>query len=257
MSLDSSNYGFAACNYTLIERNRWYCEGKWPRDACVRCYVTGSWRARGVNQQRHVSKGASPAHSSEVALRRSKLQNNAAPGFTSNRPVFTSHAAACSVIWIMREDIKIKKIYIYKKKSRAAFGNTQFFSGNMHDCKKQTQLELQRLSYLPAHSELLGCRREKFHGVYLKDICFGWTQEAADVGVGRRWHFLFCFFTSQFSSGHLNAAKRCKNSISYFINFRQTPDSGWRACLPRACTSNGAGSGGNSAGVTGPPANSD
>lgn len=124
--------------------------------------------------------------------------------------------------------------------------------------KKQTQLELQRLSYLPAHSELLDCRRENFHGVYLKDICFGWTQEAADVGVGRWRHFLFCFFfKSQFSSGQLNAAKRCKNSISYFINFRQTPDSGWRACLPRACTSNGAGSGGNGAGVTGSSANSD
>lgn len=93
VSLDYSKYGFAACNYTLIEINRCYCEGKWPRDASVRCYVTGSLRARGVNQQRHVSKGASPAHSSEVALRRSNLQNNASPGFTSQHQTSRFHVA--------------------------------------------------------------------------------------------------------------------------------------------------------------------
>lgn len=93
VSLDYSNYGFAARNYTLIERNTWYCEGQWPRDASVRCYVTGSLRARGVNQQRHVSKGASPAHSSEVALKRSNLQNNAAPVFTSRHEPSRFHVA--------------------------------------------------------------------------------------------------------------------------------------------------------------------
>lgn len=66
----------------------------------------------------------------------------------------------------------------------------------------QRQLQLQRLSYLPAHCELLVCRRKNFHGAYLNYIYFGWTHKAADVGVKRRRHFLsFFFFNPSFRSG--------------------------------------------------------
>lgn len=39
------------------------------------CWVTGSLSARGVNQQPHVSKGASPAQPPEEVWMRSSLQN--------------------------------------------------------------------------------------------------------------------------------------------------------------------------------------
>lgn len=45
--------------------------------------VAGSSGARGVNQQPHVSKGASPAHPPEVVWMRSSLQNNTATVWNS------------------------------------------------------------------------------------------------------------------------------------------------------------------------------
>lgn len=57
------------------------------------CYVTRRRRARGVNQQRHVSKGASPAHSPEVARRGQcfKTMQLLSSLRDRNQPVFTSH----------------------------------------------------------------------------------------------------------------------------------------------------------------------
>lgn len=93
----------------------------------------------------------------------------------------------------------------------------------------------------------------------INDFYFGRTQSAADVGVECRRHFLSFFLSKfQFPRGQSppKRAQRCENSISNFINFRQTPDSRWRACLPAcACTSNGARSGDTASRVTGPTAN--
>lgn len=57
------------------------------------CYVTRRRRARGVNQQRHVSKGASPAHSPEAARRGQcfKTMQLLSSLRDRNQPVFTSH----------------------------------------------------------------------------------------------------------------------------------------------------------------------
>lgn len=61
----------------------------------VCCYVTGRKRAHGVNQQRHVSKGASPAHSAEVARREQSFKTMQLLSSLSdrNQPVFRPHTA--------------------------------------------------------------------------------------------------------------------------------------------------------------------
>lgn len=55
------------------------------------CYVTGRRRAHGVNQQRHVSKGASPAHYPEVARRGQSFKTMQLLSLLRdrNQPVFT------------------------------------------------------------------------------------------------------------------------------------------------------------------------
>lgn len=56
----------------------------------VCCYVTGRRCARGVNQQPHVSKGASPAHSPEVG-QGDNPSNNAATEFTTRQEPTSFH----------------------------------------------------------------------------------------------------------------------------------------------------------------------
>lgn len=122
------------------------------------CYVTCRRRARGVNQQRHVSKGASPAHSPEVARRGQcfKTMQLLSSLRDRNQPVFTSHT-----------DDAVQSKLIAKTLKSIQYTSLQ---------QPQRQLPLQRLSYLPVHLEPTVCRRKNFHGVYLNDFYIGWTQ---------------------------------------------------------------------------------
>lgn len=82
---------------------------------------------------------------------------------------------------MLKKKLKIKK---YLKKKRA-------FVAIIH-ISATTPEETSTLAFvLPA---LLVCGRKNFHGVYLNNIYFGWTQKAADVGGERRRHFLSFFF---------------------------------------------------------------
>lgn len=179
------------------------------------CYVTRRRRARGVNQQRHVSKGASPAHSPEVARRGQcfKTMQLLSSLRDRNQPVFTSHTDDAGESKLIAKTLKSIQYTSLQQPLR--------------------QLPLQRLSYVPAHSEPIVLQKEKLSR-RLSQLYLFWLD--AESGGRRRWTqmaFSF-FFKSQFPPGQFppKRAKRCENSISNFINFRQTPDSRWRACLP-------------------------